>query len=91
MEVASVNSEQLVADRFLSPLTNDERLDPIGPDSSSIGHVADAASVGRNQQKHHGFLTPGGRASRAALTRHDVNSALVYSTTNDGGNRCCRN
>ena len=36
-EVAPATSEQVVADRFLSPLTIDERNDPIGPDASSDG------------------------------------------------------
>ena len=36
-EVALVTSEQVVADRFLSPLTIDERHDPIGPDASRDG------------------------------------------------------
>jgi len=54
-EVAPATSEQVVADRFLSPLTIDEQHDPIGPDASSIGHVADAASVGSDQQFRYGF------------------------------------
>jgi hypothetical protein len=37
IEVTATTSEQVVGDRFLSPLTIDERHDPIGPDSSSDG------------------------------------------------------
>ena len=36
-EVVPATSEQVAADRFLSPLTIDERHDPIGPDASSDG------------------------------------------------------
>ena len=55
IESSAVVSEQLVADRFLSPLTIDERHGPIGPDASSIGRVADAASIGSDQQFRYGF------------------------------------
>ena len=36
-EVVKATFKQVVADRFLSPLTIDERHDPIGPDASSDG------------------------------------------------------
>jgi len=48
-------SGQLVADRFLSPLTIDERHNPIGSDASSIGHVGDVARVGTDQEFRYGF------------------------------------
>ena len=54
-EVVLAASEHVVADRFRSPLTIDERHDPIGFDARSIGHVADTPSVGSDQQIRYGF------------------------------------